>query len=347
MIIKPHSSTEIRNTLSFSSDLFANPSMSGNEIKVDILLSTFNGEQFLQQQLDSLVRQNYTNWNLIVRDDGSSDSTVAILESFMKEHDSKVHIIRDGLHLDVAESFLKLLRLSKNPYILFCDQDDIWHPDKINTLLTLMLKTESGRVDIPVCAFSKAELIDQLNIPMKIVVPDIHRFNINTKPTAFFFANYVPGCCLMLNSKVRVLADLFDCKGLYHDHFCIIITAILGKLAFCPNSLISYRIHEKNTVGYRRIKLNFRDRLFLIKAQFKRILSNNKYRDLYSTYLSLIKSVYSFGANEYLIGEWGKVIKMYSNINNLTFFARKYLIIKYPPIIFRDWQKRVMFLFCF
>jgi glycosyltransferase involved in cell wall biosynthesis len=95
--------------------------------KVDILLATYNGGEFLADQLASIERQTFSEWRLIVRDDGSTDNTVLILEEFRECYPDKVLLIEDLEHnLGPGRNFERLLGYSDAPYFFFCDQDDVW-----------------------------------------------------------------------------------------------------------------------------------------------------------------------------------------------------------------------------
>ena len=110
---------------------------------IDILLATYNGETFLEEQIDSLLAQSHHGWRLLVRDDGSSDGTREILENYRSRHPDLIIIIpSDGQNLGVCGNFSHLLEQTDAPYVMFCDQDDVWHHDKIETTLTKMRELE-------------------------------------------------------------------------------------------------------------------------------------------------------------------------------------------------------------
>src|SRR5205085_8699781 len=103
-----------------------------NEL-ITILLATYNGEKYIDEQLQSLLNQTYTNWHLIIRDDNSTDGTPAILASYQQQYPEKITIMPNkGANLGSVLNFNALLTFAHNAhYIMFCDQDDQWLPDKI------------------------------------------------------------------------------------------------------------------------------------------------------------------------------------------------------------------------
>ena len=99
------------------------------EEKVQILMSTYNGKKYLKEQMDSLLSQTYKNIEILVRDDGSSDGTGEILETYQKQHSNVRVYLQENIGL--VDSFFWLLEQSDAGYVAFCDQDDIWKPEKI------------------------------------------------------------------------------------------------------------------------------------------------------------------------------------------------------------------------
>ena len=100
--------------------------------QVDILLATYNGERFLDEQMHSLLSQSYTEWHLIIRDDGSTDNTLAIIQRYKKQYPNKITILEDNLaNLGACRNFGRILEQSDADYAMFCDQDDVWLPKKI------------------------------------------------------------------------------------------------------------------------------------------------------------------------------------------------------------------------
>ncbi|EEY35290.1 glycosyltransferase, partial [Pseudoleptotrichia goodfellowii] len=110
--------------------------------KIDILLATYNGEKYLEEQLYSILNQSYPNINLLIRDDGSKDKTVDIIKKYAQK-DERIKFIEDDLgNLGFLKNFEKLLEHSEENYIMFSDQDDIWNPDKIEKSYKKIRETE-------------------------------------------------------------------------------------------------------------------------------------------------------------------------------------------------------------
>ena len=135
--------------------------------KVCVLLSTYNGEKFLEKQLNSLFSQTYKNFDLLIRDDGSNDNTINILEKY------KINYLK-GKNIGVIKSFFKLLEIALHKeyeYFLFCDQDDIWELDKIEKQLFFI---SSKNQKLPILVHSDMQIIDEKD---KIISESFFKFS--------------------------------------------------------------------------------------------------------------------------------------------------------------------------
>lgn len=127
---------------------------------IDILLSTYNGEKYLYAQIVSIQKQTMQNWRLLVRDDGSTDNTIDILESFALT-DKRILFLKDNKgNLGVVRSFEQLLYYSTANYIMFVDQDDVWLPNKIEHTLQAILKMETKEPDKSLLVFTDVFVVD-------------------------------------------------------------------------------------------------------------------------------------------------------------------------------------------
>ena len=109
-----------------------------------ILLAAYNGQKYIGEMVDSIICQDYTDWHLILSDDSSSDSTFSILEDYANKYPEKITHYKSGKKFGNAQDhFMHLLSLHNDaPYIMFCDQDDVWHKDKISKTLAKMKEIE-------------------------------------------------------------------------------------------------------------------------------------------------------------------------------------------------------------
>src|SRR5512140_193663 len=130
---------------------------------IDVLLATYQGGAYLPAQLDSLLAQAHGDFHVLVRDDGSTDETRAVLERYAAQHPNRITVLpADGQRLGAAGSFARLLGESRGRYVMFCDQDDVWLPDKI--ALTLATMRELGRAHgeaAPLLVSTDLEVVDE------------------------------------------------------------------------------------------------------------------------------------------------------------------------------------------
>lgn len=223
--------------------------------KIEILMATYNGENYLSEQIESLLDQTYENWILLIRDDGSKDSTVDIIKIYEKKYPMKIKLLIDGKKgLGAKNNFLELLKNSKENYIMFCDQDDVWLPNKIEITLEKMLKEEKGatlvHTDLKV-----------VNKNLKIINDSFWKFqNLNPKRKQYNYLivqNNITGCTMMLNKElVNLLKINFPFQnGIMHDWIIGIIASLKGKIEYLNEPTILYRQHGKNDIGAKKYNL--------------------------------------------------------------------------------------------
>ena len=226
--------------------------------KVDILLSTYNGEAFLQSQLDSITSQSFADWHLIVRDDGSADATAEITHQFQADNPERVCMLEShGENLGVIKSFGTLMQNSSADYVMFCDQDDVWLPSKIGETLSAIEDTEAahGR-RMPLLAHCDLTIVDEQLQPLAQSMWKYQHLSGQANKTLqrLLVQNYVTGCTVMIN---RALCDKVSIpkEAVMHDWYLAIAAAAMGRIVAIPKPLILYRQHASNAVGGQRYSL--------------------------------------------------------------------------------------------
>lgn len=219
---------------------------------VDILLATYNGEKFVRKQIDSILAQDYREWILYIRDDGSTDSTPEILDQYRQRYPQKIRIVEDKLgNLGFCRNFKQLMRYSTSRYAMFCDQDDIWKKDKISSELLYMEKLEGGQNDIPALIFSDLEGIDEND--KRIFESFIQKNKYEVEPILFsklLFRNVVTGCTVMINSPLRLYMMQMPDGVKSHDHWISLVCLLHGgNIGYLNKPTVSYRQHSNNHIG--------------------------------------------------------------------------------------------------
>lgn len=227
-----------------------------NNPRVDILLSTYNGEEFIHQQIESLFEQTYQNWRLIVRDDGSTDGTLDIVRQYIKDYPEQIilHEIVGG-NLGPCQSFSVLLAQCTAGYIMFCDQDDVWLPNKIYAFMAKMLvvENETGNA-LAVLVHSDLIVVDE---NLKPVAKSLwkHQGLLPRKMEKIenlLIQNHVTGCATMINRRLADLSSPIPAGVIMHDWWLALVAITCGRLVAIPDATIKYRQHGNNDVGAKR-----------------------------------------------------------------------------------------------
>ena len=237
---------------------------------IDILLSTYHGEKYISKLLDSILNQTYTEWRLLVRDDASSDNTISILNKYQQQNPQKIIIISNNTNqnIGVIKSFETLLKISSNKYIMFCDQDDIWLPNKIEESLNAILSLEQSNPNTPILIHSDLSIIDENDTITHSslwqytgIKPDI----LNNNPKYMAFCNSVTGCTILINKQCKDIVLPFPTNIMMHDAWIAIKVCQLGIIHNLNKPLILYRQHSNNTLGINKYKFSIINRIKNIK----------------------------------------------------------------------------------
>ena len=262
---------------------------------VDILLSTFNGGSYIPDLLKSLQSQTFTGWRLIVRDDGSTDQTLSMLEHFKETYPKKMTIIDEKKNLGPMRSFEKLMEYSSAQYMMFCDQDDVWLPHKIEESLARIQELEQKNSGKAALVFSDLEVVDeQLNTihssfwNYSKVDPDnvynCYKLLIN---------NPAPGCTFIMNKKVKQLVLPFPEQARMHDWWILLNVAESGVIDYIKRPGLLYRQHKKNKVGAEAIQNTYLfSRMTNLSLTIKRNKESYQMMKCLSNDYSLIKLFY-------------------------------------------------------
>lgn len=237
--------------------------MYGYKPKVAVLLSTYNGEKYLQQQLDTIYAQSGVVVDLLVRDDGSTDQTLEILEN--QKSAGRLNWYT-GENLKPARSFLHLLSAAPEAeYYAFADQDDYWMRDKLHVAYSRL----KDYVDRPALYFCQTQLVDEELVPL---------INVKINPLLTYgealIHQFVGGCTMVMNQKMRDIVVRYTPNYLQMHDFWIydIALAVGATVEFDKKPHMLYRQHGKNAVG----QLN--DTKFVWKSRMDRLRKNEHIR---------------------------------------------------------------------
>lgn len=218
--------------------------ISGDNPKVNVLLSAYNGELYIEEQIDSILKQENVDIHLYVRDDGSSDSTILIIDKLVKQYKDKIELIK-GENLGFANSFMYLVDIcSEADYYAFADQDDIWKPNK------LIVAIKNICVDFPMLYASNLNIFNMVENRNYMLYTETQKDEVlyNMEHYCYMFNPY--GCTMVWNNALQSeLKKYKKPKEQTHDVWVNIIAHYTGKMYFDFNSYINYRVHGKNACG--------------------------------------------------------------------------------------------------
>lgn len=220
--------------------------------QVTVLLATYNGSKYVRQMIDSVLAQDYTDLHIILSDDGSKDDTCAILAEFAEKFPDRVTHYRSGLRFGSAQGhFMHLLeQFHDTPYIMFCDQDDVWHPDKVSKTLEKMQEME--KPGAPALVHTDLRVVDGELREMDSSFMHFSKLRGDRlQLNQLLVQNVVTGCTMMINKALAELtcSHLPADKILMHDWWLALIAAAMGDCAYLDEATIDYRQHGNNVVG--------------------------------------------------------------------------------------------------
>lgn len=209
---------------------------------VTVLLSTYNGARYLREQIDSLLKQTAVDCLICVRDDGSNDTTPAIIKEYTMKYPDRILDLTDNKHRGYPDCFWSLLRdcPAADAYA-FCDQDDVWEPAKLARARD-MLGTVSASV--PALYIHDYQVCDNALHPQHVhTIPDLQ----SLPSERILFYSYAEGFSMVMNNALRsvLLKSHPEGKHLCHDEWSLWTCCFHGRILHDPEILARYRRHEE------------------------------------------------------------------------------------------------------
>ena len=241
-------------------------------VPYEVLLATYNGEQYLEEFLDSVSRQTIPPVRILVSDDRSSDNTIPILKQWISRNTINVKILPVcEYRLGCTKNFERLLYTSTCDYIMLADQDDIWDSDKAELMISCMIKAENNtNKTIPILVHSDLRIVDRCG---SLIAPSFFKYQkINPLKADYLsvsLQNIVTGCASLLNRSGIVAALPFPETIILHDWWLALVVSCTGKILYISRPTLSYRQHERNLVGAKGDLINLSKNIrFLINPSF-------------------------------------------------------------------------------
>lgn len=216
---------------------------------VHIVMATYNGEKYLQEQMDSLLSQTYADITVEVCDDGSCDKTPEIVKQYA-DRDERVSLYMNEKNQGYVKNFLSGIRRKEAQYTMLCDQDDIWYKDKVEVTLCAMREAEAKYGDVPILVYT-----DAMNYDSK-TKSEQGRFHANSHLQVkkvdtphLFMENKCIGCTVMINHSLAAYIEKIPEEIRVHDWWLALIAAHFGKIVYVDQPTLYYRQHSGNMIG--------------------------------------------------------------------------------------------------
>lgn len=223
--------------------------------KVQVLMSTCNGERYIKEQIESILNQEGVDLTLLIRDDGSTDGTLKIIEEIINKN-SNVNMYR-GENLGPAKSFMDLIKNSNEAdYYAFADQDDVWDNKKIISAINKM----QGKEDEPTLYISALQIVDE-----NLNEIEFRKVEGNFCLEGEMVKNFATGCTQVFNKELCNMLKKYNPSFIImHDSWVTrLCYAVGGNVIIDDNSYIKYRQHNNNLIGYKESNIK------RIKKQYK------------------------------------------------------------------------------
>lgn len=220
---------------------------------IAILLAAYNGGKYIEEQLQSLLDQNYVHIHVFIRDDGSTDKTQSIIEDFVHRHPHKITHISSSSSLGAKGNFSALMdHIHGYQYVMFCDQDDVWQTDK--TSLTLAKMKELEKLHGKTCPLLVHTDLKVVNAQLELLNSSFWNFsqlfpNQSQSLNRLIVQNVVTGCTMMLNYPLLKLSTPIPSEAIMHDWWIALTASAFGYIATINSSTILYRQHFNNALG--------------------------------------------------------------------------------------------------
>jgi len=286
-------------------------------------MATFNGERYIEEQIESIINQTAENWKLFIRDDGSTDSTVGIIKKFVGQNPGKINYIESAKqHLGAKDNFARLLDSTNGDYFMFCDQDDVWLPDKIELTYERILEVEgkNGK-GIPVLIHTDLKVADE---NLNICAESFSRYQ-NLKPrkvkslNRLLVQNVITGCTVMINRALKNAGLPIPKNAIMHDWWLGLVTSAFGIVDYIDIPTVLYRQHDINEIGAKKWSVRY---IFNSAKSLK-----DKAVSIKMTIDQAKGFIENYGKT--LDNKSFEIANVYSHLDECSFFEKRFKIIKY------------------
>lgn len=286
-------------------------------MKISVVMAAFNGEKYLREQLESIIKQTLKPDEVIVTDDKSTDATVKILEQYKLDHQVKLFVNKDRLGL--IENFKHAVSKAKQGnYVALSDQDDVWLPDKLEKSAKALESIE--QVDGPCMVHSDLLYLDAED---KVISTSFrktlgqHKYTQNLQ--TLLFGNFVNGCTSLFNSVLKEqFLTMPNQIALNHDGWIALLAFTFGEVAYLNEPLVRYRKHDNNASIDNSKQINNRF-ITTLKQLLKASQSNDDFLKAQFDTVCQFYDCYHASMTE----EKKRIFKDFLKLKNASFLVKK------------------------
>lgn len=309
--------------------------------QIDILLPTYNGEKYIEEQISSILNQTYKNIRLIISDDCSKDNTINILKKYA-EQDNRIKLYLQDSNIGVVKNVEFLLKSVKNELYMLADQDDVWLSEKIEKSVEALEKNDADLV------FGDLKVVDK---DLQVIYPSFAKYMLLDKKInkyidsnkLNYLYNCVTGCTILSKKKFikKILPLPTISKHLIHDHWIGLIVSLNGKMIYMREEYILYRQHGNNEVGASKVSHAMTDlneiRELFVDVKLGVFETYVKYNEKFPTELqNLNKEALEYfkmlrQKKNFNFKNWGIFYKLYKT-ENIMYYIENFIIMNIPFI---------------
>ncbi len=219
---------------------------------ITVLLAAWNGENYLREQMESLLGQTNQEFTILISDDCSTDRTPEIISEYENRFPDRVKSLENlNPSGSARNNFFRLLKAASDEYLMFCDQDDIWLPDKVEVTFKEMKKMENvWGMDMPILVHTDLSVADQAGT---VLYPSMTRYQkigvYDNRTSHYLVENNITGNTMMINRSLKNLMVQIPETCVMHDWWLGLMASCFGKIFYIDRPLVLYRQHGSNQVG--------------------------------------------------------------------------------------------------
>ena len=305
--------------------------------EVEVLMAAYNGEKFIAEQIDSIIAQTFKDFRILIRDDGSTDGTLKIIERYEKKYPEFIKIIHDNeICRNPTNNFFQIMKHASADYVMFSDQDDYWQPYKIQIMLNSIKEAEQKNPGKPVLIFSEWEDTDENLNKLNKIFTWVKERKQYENFTSLITNNCAAGCNMIINREVYKKIGSYEPCIKFHDYWLALFACSCGVIQYLQMALILHRNHNDNFTAVKEPH-TLRDILIMPVKKFKS--SKKTFNSLKEEY-SLFKERYS----QYMLPEKLKELENYLLLFDGNIFERFTAFIKINRAVNFSMKEKILWI---